>query len=81
MLGADQRVSVRDVKFVVVNVVQEHIDAAEVVGRDIDLLPIKSLPDVAGAENFRSLQKQRTGTAGGVIDLVDLRLSGNGNAR
>ena len=34
VLGADQRVSVRDVKFVVVNIVQEHIDAAEVVGRD-----------------------------------------------
>ena len=45
---------------------QEHIDAAEVVGRDIDLLPIKALPDVAGAENFRRFQKQRTGTAGGV---------------
>ena len=81
MLGADQRVSVRDVKFVVVNIVQEHVDTAEVVGRDIDLLPIKSLPDVAGAENFRRLQKQRTGTAGGVIDLVDLGLSGDGDAR
>ena len=81
MLGADQRVSVRDVKFIVVNIMQEHIDAAEVVGRDIDLLPIKSLPDVAGAENFRRLQKQRTGTAGGVyvptdFDTIEKAFSG-----
>ena len=81
VLGTDQRIAVGDVKFVVVNVVQEHIDAAEVVGRDIDLLPVKALPDVAGAENFCSLQKQGTGTAGGIIDLVDLGLSGDGNAR
>ena len=81
MLGADQRIAVGDVKFVVVNIVQEHIDAAEVVGRDIDLLPIKTLPDIAGAENFRCFQKQRTGTAGRIIDLVDLCLSGHGDTR
>ena len=55
VLGADQRIAVGDVKFVVVNIMQEHVDTAEVVGRDIDLLPIKALPDVAGAENFCSL--------------------------
>ena len=70
MLGADQRIAVGDVKFVVVNIMQEHVDAAEVVGRDIDLLPIKTLPDVAGAENFRRLQKQRTGTAGRIYKDV-----------
>ena len=53
VLGADQRVSVRDVKFIIVNIVQEHIDAAEIVGRDIDLLPVKALPDVAGAKDLR----------------------------
>ena len=55
VLGADQRIAVGDVKFIVVNIMQEHVDTAEVVGRDIDLLPIKALPDVAGAENFCSL--------------------------
>ena len=64
--GADQRIAVGDVKFVVVNIMQEHVDAAEVVGRDIDLLPIKSLPDIAEAEDLRCFQKQRTGTAGGI---------------
>ena len=81
MLGADQRVAVGDVKFVVVNIMQEHVDTAEVVGRNIDLLPIKALPDVAGAENFRRFQKQRTGTAGGVyvptdFDTIEKALSG-----
>ena len=79
--GGDQRIAVGDVKFIVVNVVEEHIDAAEVVGSDIDLLPVKALPDVARAQNLSRLQKQRTGTAGWVVDLVDLRLSGDGNAR
>jgi hypothetical protein len=53
-----QRVAVSDVEFIVINVVQEHIDAAQVVGGDVDLLPKKALAYIVLAKNLRKFQQQ-----------------------
>lgn len=42
--GFGERVPVGNVKLVIVDVMQKHIDPAEVVGGDIDLLPKETLP-------------------------------------
>ncbi|MBT9151379.1 MAG: hypothetical protein DDT40_01572 [candidate division WS2 bacterium] len=52
---------------------EKHIDAAEVVGGDVNLLTVKAQPDVFLAENFGKIQEQGTGTAGRVIDFIDFR--------
>ena len=51
---------------------QKHIDAAEVVGRDVDLLPVKAVADGVLAKHLFGFQQQRTRAARRVIDLVDL---------
>lgn len=71
VLRGDQRILPHDVKFVKVNIVQEHIDAAEVVGGQVDLLPEKAPLDIVLAQHLFHLQQQRAGAACGVIDLVD----------
>ncbi len=72
VLRGDQRILPHDVEFIKLNVVQEHIDAAEVVDGQVDLLPEKAPLDVVLAQHLFHLQQQRTGAAGGVvIDLVD----------
>ena len=81
MLRRGERVAMGDVKLIVVDIVEEHIDAAQVVGSDIDLLPVKALPHMIAAQNLSRLEQQRTRTAGWVVDLVDLRFSVDGNAR
>ena len=70
-----------DVKFVWLDVVQELVDAAEVVGGDVDFLAEKALAHILLAENFRRFEQERAGTTGGVIDFVDLCFSSDGNAR
>lgn len=66
MLRADKRVLVGDIELVKADVMQKHIDAAEVVCGEVDLLPEKALTNVFFSEYFCDLQKQRTGTAGRV---------------
>ena len=78
--GADQRILPHDVEFVELDVVQEHIDAAEVVGGQVDLLPVEAPLDIVLAQHFFHLQQQRTGAAGRVIDLVDLRFADGAEA-
>jgi len=39
--------------------VQEHVDAGEVVGGQVDFLAVEALADVVFAEDFRELQQQR----------------------
>ena len=71
MLGRGQRVLTGDVEFVKAHVVEEHIDAAEVVGGNIDLLPEVAELHPVLAQHLGSFQQQGTGTAGRVVDLVD----------
>lgn len=72
MLGADERVLIGNIELVVANIMEEHIDAAEVIGGQVNLLPKEALPDILFTENSCRFEKQRTGTAGGVVDLIDL---------
>jgi hypothetical protein len=57
----DQGVAVGDVELLEVHVVQEHVDPREVVGGQVDLLPVEALPDVLLAEHLGELQQQRPG--------------------
>ena len=50
--GFGESVPVCDVELVVVDVVQEHVDTAQVVGGDVDLLSEESLPDVVLSEDL-----------------------------
>ena len=43
---------------VVVDVVQKHIDAAKIVGGQIDLLPIKTAPHILFAQNLGKFKQQ-----------------------
>jgi hypothetical protein len=66
---------VGDVELLEVDVVQEHVDAAQVVGRQVDLLTEEALPHVVLAEHLGELQQQRTRATRRVVDLVDLGLA------
>ena len=69
-----------DIELIKINIVQEHIDTAQVVGRQVDFLTEEALPDILFAQNFRRLQQQGAGAAGRVIDLVDLGLAHDSKA-
>lgn len=59
MLRRGEGVPVGNVKLIVVDVVEEHIDATQVIGSDIDLLPVKALPHMIAAQNLSRLEQQR----------------------
>ena len=46
MRGFGQRIAMRNIKLVVINIMQKHIDAAKVISCNIDFLPEKALPDM-----------------------------------
>lgn len=68
MLRVRERVAVREVELLVGHVVQEHVDAREVVGVEVDLLA-EVAADLALAEDLLELQEERAGADRGVIDL------------
>ena len=74
MLGVEQGVTARNVKTVEVDVVQEHVDAAEVVCGGVLLLTIEALAHVLGTKELGELKQQRARTAGRVVHLVHTRL-------
>ena len=81
MLWCGQRVLAGNVKFIKANIMQEHIDAAEVVGCDVDFLTEEAVAHSVPAKNFFCLQKQRTGTVRRInvpadFDTVEKALSG-----
>ena len=69
-----------NVKFVIANIMEKHIDTAEVVCSNIDFLPEEALPYIFPADEFPRLQKKGAGTTGGVIDFIDFLLVTDGNA-
>ncbi len=77
MLGFCKRVFVGDIKLIVIDVVQEHIDTAKVVSRQVYFLTEKALPHVFFSENFSEFQKQRTRTASGIVNLIDFGFANN----
>ena len=80
MLRVHKCIFVSNVKLVVVNIVQEHIDTAKVIGGEVDLLTIETLTNILFAKDLRCFQKKRTRAAGGVVDFVYFSLSYNSNA-
>ena len=54
-----QRVAVGDVELLVVHIVQEHVDAAQVVGGQVDFLPVEPLTYCIVAQDFGEVQQQR----------------------
>ena len=66
MLRAEQSILPHNAELVELNVVQEHIDAAKVVGGQVDLLTVEASLDIILAQHFFHLQQQRTGAAGRV---------------
>ena len=75
MLRIGQRVLTGNVEFVKFNVVQEHIDAAQVVRCDVDFLSKETIAHGIPSQHLFCLQQQRTGTTGRVIYLVDFLLA------
>ena len=61
--------------------VQEHVDAAQVVGSRVDLLAEVALADVLGAQDLGELEQQRARAAGRVVYLVDGGLVADDDAR
>ena len=75
MLRCGQRVLTGNVKLIKANIMQEHIDTAKVISRDIDFLPIKAVSDGISAQNLFGFQKQRSRAAGGIVHLIDFSLA------
>ena len=80
VFGVGEGVPVGNVKLVVVDVVEEHVDPAEVVGGQVDLLAKETLAHHIPAQDLGSLQQQGAGATGGVVDFVDLALVPDGDA-
>lgn len=51
-----QRVIAGDVKLIVTHIMQEHIDAAQVIGGDVDFLPVVADTDALRPQNLGGLQ-------------------------
>ena len=58
VMGIRQRISQRDVELIVVNIMQKHIDTAEIVRCQVDFLPVEALTHLIFSENLGKLQKQ-----------------------
>ena len=70
MLRAEQSVLPDNAELIELDVMQEHIDAAEVVSGQVDLLTVEASLDIILAQHFFHLQQQRTGAAGRVYKDV-----------
>ena len=57
MLRRGQCILAGDIKLIEFNIMQEHVDPAEVVSRDIDLLAEESVTDLVPAKDLFSFQK------------------------
>ena len=66
MLRIGQRIAARNVEVIEIDVMQEHIDAAKIVRRNVDLLPVKAVSHILLAENFGKLQQERATAADGI---------------
>ena len=63
MLRCGQCIFAGNVELVKTNIMQEHIDTAQVVSSDIDFLSVKSVSNRILAKNLLRFQKQRTRSA------------------
>ena len=79
-LWAEEGVAKGDVKLVVVDGVEKHVHARQVVGGVIDFLPEEAFFDEMIVKLLLSLEQERTAAASGVVDFVDALLSVGGYA-
>ena len=75
MLWYSQSILTGNVKLIKTNIMQEHIDTAEVICGDIDFLSIKAVSDSISAQNLFRFQKKRAGATCRIIDFIDFRLT------
>ena len=52
----DKSIPVGNVEFVVADIMEEHVNAAKVIGGNIDFLSKESLPDMLPANKFACFQ-------------------------
>ena len=71
MLRGSQGVLTGNAELVKAHVVEEHIDATEVVGGDVDFLSEIAELHTVPAQHLLCFQKKGSGAAGRIIDLVD----------
>jgi hypothetical protein len=60
VVGIGEGISVGYREFFIVNVMEEHVDAAEVVGSDVDLLAKEAIYYLVLTKNFCVLKKERS---------------------
>lgn len=60
MLRTDQRIFTGDVEFIEADIMQEHIDAAQIVRRDIDFLPVEAITNGVLPQHLFGFQKERS---------------------
>lgn len=65
-----ERVATADVEVLEVDAMEEHVDAAKVVGGEVDFLTEEVVRLIA--QDLAELQQQRATAASGVVDLVEL---------
>ena len=70
MLRIRQGILTGNGELIEADLMEEHVDAAEVIGRDIDLLAIEAVLDAILAEDLHRFQQQGAGTAGRVYLMV-----------
>ena len=76
----EERVTERDVELARVDVVEEQVDAAEVVRRRFLFLPVEADEDVLRSEDLCHLHQERPRTAGRIVDLPHPRPAPRGDA-
>lgn len=72
MLRVGQSIFTSNIKLIEFHIMEEHIDAAEVVGSQVDFLPEVPQRHAILAQNLSGFQQQGTRTAGRVVNLIDL---------
>ena len=77
----NQRVAQLDVELVVVDVVQEHVDAAQVVGGGVDFLSVVHQVGVVPSDGLGELEQQRATATCRVIDRTNLMPIGSSQTR
>ena len=75
MLRTEQCIFTSYIKFIKSHIMQKHIDTAQVVGCNINLLSIKSITNSILAKNLLSLQKQWAWTTCRIIYFIDFCFS------
>ena len=75
MLWTGKCIITGNIELVKANIMQEHVDTAEVVGSDVNLLPVEAIGDSFFAQHLLSFQKQGAGATGWVINLVNACLA------